>query len=410
MPDLPQATSTFHKLASVDGKQTDYKDASGSRVPGLMLRVSPKSKTWVLYSRLPGAKSPSRLKLGELAELTLTDARAAALEMKAQLRAGHDPQAERTERREAAAAKRTDVIDVHIEVFGQHCLKVNRSGSEQVRTMTNVVLPEWKGRHIRSITRRDVRSLVEDKAKTAPVMANRLLALLKRFFSWAIEWDVIDANPAYGIKPVTKEVSRDNVLSDDELKAVWKAAGTMGKPFGSIIRLLMLTAQRRGEVAGMRWTEIDLDKAEWVISLSRAKNGMENRVPLTEAALAIIKDQLRLKGSDFVFPSCRTPTTRHVSGFSKAKRQIDEISGVTEWRLHDLRRTAASGMARHKISPHVVEKVLNHTNGILGGVAGIYNRFGYDDEKRHALETWAAHIERLEFGKTDDNVAYLSTG
>jgi integrase len=409
MPDLPKATNQFHTLAAVDGKRTDYKDARGSRVPGLMLRVSKSSRTWVLVARLPGAKHSTRLKLGELAEMSLTDARGTALEMKTKLRDGHDPQAERRERREVSALKRVDVIDNHIEAFGQHCMKVNRSGSEQVRALQKEVLPEWKGRHVSSITRRDVKALIDGKAATAPVSANRLLALLKRFFSWSIEREVIDANPASGIKPVTKEVSRDNVLSDDQLKAVWMAAGSMGKPFGSVIRLLMLTAQRRDEVAGMRWTEINLDKAEWVISPSRTKNGMENRVPLTEAAMAIIKDQLRLKGSDFVFPSGRSPTTKYVSGFSKAKRQIDEISGATEWRLHDLRRTAASGMARYKVSPHVVEKVLNHTNGILGGVAGIYNRFGYDDEKRHALETWAAHIERLEFGGTDDNVAHLST-
>ena len=233
------------------------------------------------------------------------------------------------------------MIDHHIETFGQHCMKVNRSGSEQVRSLQKEVLPEWKGRHVSSITRRDVKALIDGKAATAPVSANRLLALLKRFFSWAIEREVINANPASGIKPVTKEASRDNVLSDEQIKAVWKAAGTMGRPFGSIIRLLMLTAQRRDEVAGMRWSEIDLDKAEWVIPPSRAKNGMESRVPLTESAMAIIKDQFRLEGSDFVFPSGRTPATRHVSGFSKAKRQIDEISGATEWRLHDLRRTPA---------------------------------------------------------------------
>jgi integrase len=409
MPDLPKATSTFHKLPAVDGRQTDYKDASGSRVPGLMLRVSPKAKTWVLTARLPGVKNPSRIKLGELAEMTLTDARSSALELKAQLRAGHDPQTERKERLAAAAVKRADVIDVHIASYSAFCIAHQRRGAEFKQTLQREVLPRWKGRQIASITRRDVRALVDDKAATAPVAANRLLGLLKRFFGWCAERDIIDTNPASGIKPVAKELSRDNVLTDAQLKDVWKAAGAM-RPFGSIVRLLMLTAQRRDEVAGMRWSELDLDAREWVIAPARSKNGTENRVPLTDAALAVIGDQLRLKGSDFVFPSGRSPDSRSYSGFSKSKARLDEQSGVTGWTLHDLRRTAATGMARYKIAPHVVEKVLNHTDGVLGGVAGIYNRFGYDDEKRHALEVWAAHIERLESGETDDNVVQLSTG
>ena len=407
MPDLPKATSTFHKLPAVDGGQTDYKDSSGSRVPGLMLRVSPKAKTWVLYSRLPGAKSPTRLKLGELAEMTLTAARAAALEMKTRLREGFDPLAERKVRREAAVAWREDIIDHHIADFSDHCRAVNRTGKEQASILRVEVLPHWKGRHISSITRRDVRSLIEGKAKTAPIRANRLLALVRRFFNWAVEKDIIAVNPAAGIKRPTQEDKRKVKLNDDKLKDVWKAAGELGRPFGSITRLLILTAQRREEVAGMRWSEINTDKAEWIIPAERAKNGEENHVPLTDAALAIINDQLRLKGSDFVFPSGRNPATKHVSGFSKAKRQLDEISGVSGWRLHDLRRTTASGLAKYRVQPHIIEKILNHKRGVMTDIEITYNLFEYADEKRHALETWAAHIERLESGETDDNVVPL---
>jgi integrase len=171
--------------------------------------------------------------------------------------------------------------------------------------------------------------------------------------------------------------------------------------------LLILTAQRRDEVAGMRWSELDMDSSEWVIPATRSKNGVENRVPLTSDAIQIIEAQPQIKGSPFVFPSGRSPATKHVSGFSKAKARLDTMSGVTDWRLHDLRRTAASGMARFKIAPHVVEKLLNHVSGILGGVAGVYNRFGYENEKRHALETWAAHLDGLLNGTKSDNVVRL---
>ena len=181
----------------------------------------------------------------------------------------------------------------------------------------------------------------------------------------------------------------------------------MGKPFGPITLLLILTAQRRNEVVSMRWSEIDQDNKVWIIPADRAKNGVENRVPLSEAALEIIKSQSKIDKSDFVFPSSRSPEENPASGLSKAKRNLDDASGVTNWRYHDLRRTAASGMARLGIAPHVVEKILNHVSGSFGGVAGIYNRFGYEDEKRHALDAWAAALDRIIRGKRDDNIVSI---
>ena len=159
----------------------------------------------------------------------------------------------------------------------------------------------------------------------------------------------------------------------------------------------------------MRWSEINAKDKVWAIPGKRTKNEKENRVPLCDTALAIIEAQPTIDGSDFVFPSSRTPTKKPASGLSRAKRRLDDASGVTGWRYHDLRRTAASGMARAKVPPHVVEKILNHVGGTLGGVAGIYNRFGYDAEKRHALETWAAHVDGVVTGGKGDNVVSLAT-
>jgi integrase len=408
MPDLPTKKTKMDRLTAIDNKQTDYKDSGPHRVPGLVLRVSPSGKrTWAVTVRRPGHKNPSRLTVGDYREMTLTEARDAALKFKASLRDGTDPLAERTAKRAAATAARLDVIDDLIHAFAKHCETVNKTGAEQASMLLNDVLPHWKGRNIKTITRRDVRSVIEIKKKSAPVRANRLLTLIKRFFGWAIELDVIEVNPARDVKRVTQEASRDRVLTDQELFAIWKAAVDAGAPFGSITRLLMLTAQRRDEVAGMRWPELDLDGNEWVIPATRSKNGIENRVPLTDDVLAIIETQPQIDGSPFVFPSGRSPATRHVSGFSKAKARLDKMSGVTDWRLHDLRRTAASGMARYQVAPHVVEKLLNHVSGVLGGVAGVYNRFGYDAEKRHALETWAAHVDSVVAGSKGDNVVAL---
>jgi len=334
----------------------------------------------------------------------LTEARDAAVRFKATLRDGNDPLAERAAKRFAAEASQLDLIDELVCKFAEHCEKTNRTGTEQSNMLFNDILPHWKGRDIKTITRRDVRAVIEMKKISAPVRANRLLALIKRLFSWAIENDVIDTNPAQGIKRVTHETSRDRVLTDQELRSVWHVASDVGGLFGAITHLLMLTAQRRDEVAGMRWSELDLNGGEWVIPSARSKNGVENRVPLTDAATKIIQAQLHIDGSDFVFPSGRSPMTKSFSGFGKSKARLDKMSGVTDWRIHDLRRTVASGMARYQVAPHVVEKLLNHVSGILGGVAGVYNRFGYDAEKRHALETWAAHIDGLVSGNKIENV------
>jgi integrase len=411
VPDLPPQKTSLSKLTAIDGKQTDYKDSGRDRVPGLVLRVSPTgSKAWALTARRPGNKNPSRFTLGDHRHLTLTEARAKAHDFKAALRDGGDPVADKRKRRAEAAAEATAEPDTVRSVsnrFLDHCRAKNRTIGEQERIMRHDVLPVWGDRPLAEIQRRDVIKLLDRKADKSPVMANRLLAFVRRFFSWAVEVDLLNDSPASGVKAPMKEKSRDRVLSDGELKAVWLAAGDMGYPFGPITQLLILAAQRRDEVVAMRRSEINAKEKEWVIPGNRTKNGNENRVPLCDAALAIIEAQPTIDGSDFVFPSSRSPTKNPASGLSRAKRRLDDSSGVIGWRFHDLRRTAASGMARAGIAPHVVEKILNHVGGTLGGVAGVYNRFGYDAEKRHALETWAAHVEGLVSGSKGGNIVSM---
>lgn len=411
MPDLPSQKTKLDGLTAIDGKQTDYKDSGPNRVPGLVLRVSASGKrSWAITARRPGSKNPSRFTLGDYQHLTLTEARTKAQDFKAALRDGADPVAEVRERRDEAAAKaqaEPDTVKMAAERFLLVCRKKNRTEAEQKRIMDHDVLPVWGNRPLADIQRRDVIKLLDEKAITSPTMANRLLALVRRFFNWAIEVDLLDSNPADGVKAPTREKSRDRVLSDDELKAVWIAAKQIGYPFGPITQLLILTAQRREEVVAMRWSEINATAKEWVIPGDRTKNENENRVPLSAAALKIIQAQPVIDGSDFVFPSGRSPQINPVSGLSRAKSMLDKKSEVDGWRFHDLRRTAASGMARLKVAPHVVEKILNHVGGTLGGVAGIYNRFGYEQEKRHALDAWAAHVNRVITARKRGNVVEL---
>ena len=182
------------------------------------------------------------------------------------------------------------------------------------------------------------------------------------------------------------------MLTDPELVRVWAAAEMMGYPFGHIVQLLILTAQRRSEVTGMRWVELDLTKGVWTIPVERTKAGRTHELPLSQVSIKLLQALPKVH-DNLVFPA--RGKDNPASGFSKWKHQLDALAGMSDWRVHDLRRTAASSLAQLKVPPHVIEKILNHTTGTLGGVAGIYNRFGYLSEMKDALDQWANHLARL---------------
>jgi integrase len=227
----------------------------------------------------------------------------------------------------------------------------------------------------------------------APIAANNALAAIRKFFNWCFERGVIVSNPCNGIKKPAKSETRDRVLSDEELRSIWEASDTIGYPFGTMVQLLMLTAQRRNEVATMRWQDIDLSSGVWTIPAELTKNGKPHLVPFSALALARLASLPRLHES-FVFPA-RGNVTTTFSGFSKLKAKADQLSRVQGWTLHDLRRSAATHMGRLGVAPHVVERILNHESGSFRGVAGVYNRFQYLPEMREGLERWACHLERL---------------
>jgi integrase len=180
---------------------------------------------------------------------------------------------------------------------------------------------------------------------------------------------VLDRSPAEGVPLPAKVVARDRVLTDHELAQIILAARKMGGPYGGIIELLALTGQRREEVAGMPWAELDLHGRVWTLPKSRTKNAKGHVVHLSEQSMAVVR-RMTVRGP-FVFTILGTKPFRE---FSRAKRRIDELSGVTGWRLHDLRRTCVSGMARLGIAPHVADKILNHQAGTISGVAAVYQR------------------------------------
>jgi integrase len=242
--------------------------------------------------------------------------------------------------------------------------------------------------------------MLERVVGDAPVLANRLHSVTRKFFAWCVEQEMIPASPLAGLKAPAQEKSRDRVLSDSELARVWDAAGRLGDPiYGAMARLLVLTGQRRGEVAGMEWAELDLKNRLWSLPGTRTKNDRAHDVPLSRQAMAVIEDLSRISDRHvFSYDGARP-----INGYGKPKARLDALlpKDMPGWTLHDIRRTVASGMARLGVSLPVIEKVLNHISGSFAGVVGIYQRHDFAKEKRAALERWGAHVAAVVAGKGD---------
>ncbi len=266
---------------------------------------------------------------------------------------GNDPRAARKAREAAAKAEpeRDLIRNLGASFIERYSKPRNRAWPEVERQFKAEINPKFGARRAQDIKKSDVLGLLDGIVdRASPVTANRVFATLRKFFNWLVERDVLEASPCVGVKKPTAEQSRDRVLTDDELKAIWKASESFAYPFGPLWRLLLLTGQRREEVAGMRWKELDLgEKPVWVIPASRTKNGEAHAVPVSPVAMGIIEALPRIGKAGFVFT---TTGESHVTGYSRSKARLDakialDASGaISPWTLHDLRRTMASGMAR----------------------------------------------------------------
>ena len=384
--------------------RVEYFDAA---FPGLALRITENGgKSWCAFYRFKGRLR--RFTIGRYPAIKPAQARREAAAALEQVRVGVDP----AEEKRACREMRTPETDTFGAVANDYLELHHRRNSRQStfleakRDIERNVLPKWCSRPIASITRRDALDLIDGIiARGAEVQANRTLARLRALFNWAIEKDRVTASPVARMKLPTQEQARDRVLSDDELRWLWQACDEIGWPFGPFAKLLLLTAQRRDEVAGMEWPEIDLVKRVWTIPRHKAKNDRIHEVQLSEAAIEVLRSLPHVSDS-LVFT---TTGETAISGFSKSKRRLDTAmlkakrvelgtrkgDTIPGWTLHDLRRTAATGMAKLKIPPHVTDKVLNHVSGTIRGVAAIYNRFEYLDERRDALAAWGRYVDNL---------------
>ena len=389
------------------------------RLLGFGLKVTVKGgKVFVFQYRLGGRGAKvRRYTIGRFGKLTVEAAREIAEGLARKVAEGVDPQMQKVEQ----ARRQVDLaFGTYIERFRDDCLKKEWKATHKYAysLLTTHALPKLGSKALCDISRKDVKEVLAPVLGKAATASN-VFAVMRRLFSWALEHEDIERSPLEGMRPPPLPSSRDRVLSDEELSLVWEGAGRLGYPFGPMVQLLILTGARREEVAGMDWAELNRTGRVWSLPAARSKNATAAEQPLSDMAVTVLDGlakRVKLKEgwpkAGFIFS---TTGETSVSGFSRAKQRLDKeigkIAATTKiqppqpWRLHDLRRTLATGMQKLGVRLEVTEAVLNHVSGSRSGVVGIYQRYNWMDEKRVALADWAAHVQILTSGAATSKVA-----
>jgi integrase len=378
---MAKLTNDTVRTLPVRGSDTLYADAE---VPGLYLRLrSGGSRTFIIQWRQ--GQLQRRSTVGKVGVLTVDEARKKARKLLVGIDEGNDPVAVKAK----ARADDKQLFGVLAEEYLSLRAKDMKPLSLEQTTLH--LRKYWKPLHrlpLKKIDRATVAAELRVIGKDrGPVAADRGRSSISSFFAWAIGEGLAEANPVFGTNKASKGASRERVLTAVELVKIWKAAPA--SDYGRIVKLLMLTGQRREEVSAMRRSE--LQDGVLCLPAERTKNSRSHDIPLSALALAVLSEQAERAGRDFVFGEGEGG----FSGFSKSKERLDKASGVTEWTLHDLRRTLATGMAELGVQPHIIEAVLNHVSGHKAGVAGVYNRSSYAAEKRAALDLWGNYVQLL---------------
>jgi len=374
---MPTILLTARTVAGLkpQSHQVDYFDQA---LPGLALRVSQAGrKCWtVLYRH---QRRLRRLTIGVYPNLTLADARVQARRTLRDVSLGGDPAGLKRDALEAPTFG--DLAGLYIE---KHAKPKKKSWKEDQRIIDTELLPHWKHVKAAAVRRADVRILLEGIAeRPAPIMANRTLALVRKIFNFALGRELVDMNPCSQLERPAPSAQRDRVLTEEEIRRLWKALDAKPAEMAAAFKLRLLTAQRGGEVVNMRWRDVDLDAGWWTIPAEDSKNKLLHRVPLSTPVVAILR-ALQVSSK---------PDALYVVAGARGKRQRGEAArdlGVRDFVGHDLRRTAASMMASGGVPRLVIAKILNH---VEMGVTAVYDRHSYDAEKRAALAWWAAHLQ-----------------
>jgi integrase len=348
---------------------------------GLRVREGAKIKVWIYQYSLNN--KTQRMTIGTWPAMSPGEAYDRACKLAAQRHAGGNPA---QDKQVMQADKETfkDVVKLYLEAKGKELR--SRTLAETERYLTGTA-SDLNNRPLSLITRAEIAALLDRAvADSGDATSNRLRANLAALFTWAMQRGKVAANPVM-LTEKRKEQSRDRVLSNDELAAIWNACPE--GDFGNIVKLLILTGQRRSEIGGLRWPEIDMRNGQINLPAERTKNGHAHFIPMSEPVRGIIEQQPHLR--DHVFG--RGDSAEGFAGWSTPKKALDErLPGMPKWTLHDLRRSFVTGMAELGVQPHIIEMAVNHQSGNKAGVAGTYNRANYHAERKVALDKWAAHI------------------
>jgi integrase len=371
----------------------DQSKTNGAHGLGLRIREGG-SRKWVFFYRWGGKQR--KYTIGDSSNdpngWTLARARGKAAELRVMVNSGKDPAAEkeRIERQASNSKSFKQAVDAYLAARRPHMKP--RSHAESTRHLEG----HWKTFHGRAVHEIDADMvadrLKEIEAESGAVARNRARSSLSAMFAWTIGERFskqLRTNPVDGTVKAEESGPRERVLTDAELVKIWKAAPDNN--YGRIVKLLMLTGQRREEIGALGWSEINEDKQQIELQQSRTKNRRPHDVPLSDRASAVLNSIRRIPNRNSVFGEGEGG----YSGWSRSKKELDAKAKVTGWTLQDLRRTAATGMVDLGVQPHVIEAVLNHVSGHKAGVAGIYNRSTCAAEKRAALQLWASHIEAI---------------
>lgn len=369
---------------------------SDSDVVGLRVRATAGAKTFYVAWTDRATGERRREKLGAWGGITLEQARGAARAILGDVAKGDDPQAKRAARRaeaEREKAERALTLETLIDDWAKLHLagKRPRYAAEAVRAIKHAFARDLSKPAAR-LTRAEAVNVLDGLTKAGKVaIAGRTLAYARACYAWAVKRGKVAENPFAELPIPAGVTERERELTPEETGRVWTAASNMPEPFGPFLCLLLLTLGRRDEVAGMRWSELSADLSTWTIPGARMKKGVAHVVALPEAARAALRTVKRRDGVDFVFTTTgKTP----ISGFAKAKAALDEAAKVLDWRLHDIRRTGVSMLAAMGFNPVIADKLLAHQSSTLRGAAKTYQRYDFADERRLALEAWAAHVLR----------------
>lgn len=420
---MPQKKLTQLVVDGIAPPKAGRVELFDKNLPAFGLRIASSGhKSWTVMYRLPGDPKVRRYTIPFAKFPKVNEAREEARRIMQKAERGEDPA--KTE----APSEKLTVKALAAQFIERYAKPKNRSWEQTKQLLDRHIVSRWGDRQADSITGRHVRELLDELNNNGhPIASNRTLAHGRKMYNWAVAEEMLAANPFAGVPARGAENERERVLADGELARLWQAADRKGGTVGAFLKALMLTAQRRDEVAGMRWDAIDFahpvieiqDEREveigkaavWTLTGEETKGKRSHEVPLSPQAVAVIKGLPRI--GEYVFT---TRGDRPISGYTKIKEAIEaklaelaaEAAGrgekpaaMADWRFHDLRRTAGTGMARLGVPTSTISRVLNHKEG---GVTKIYNRYGYLKEKQEALERWGRKVQSLTAPRPDNVV------